>query len=191
MKIVKIGRGSSNDVMINDGYVSHAHCQIIQENDGSFTLIDVGSSNGTYINGVQRHGQVKLNKNDIVRIGNTTLPWQSYFSGGNSTSLPPTGTVIDGGKGYIHPVPPRPSIKPDNYLVWAILGTIFCCLPFGIVSIVYASKVDGLWAAGDYYGAEEAARKAKTWFWWCFSIGLIISLFYIAYYVLVGVDLGL
>ena len=84
-----------------------------------------------------------------------------------------------------------PAVKPDNYLVWAILGTIFCCLPFGIVSIVYASKVDGLWAAGDYYGAEEAARKAKTWFWWCFSIGLIISLFYIAYYVLVGVALGL
>lgn len=89
MKIVKIGRGSSNNVIVNDGYVSHAHCQIIQENDGSFTLIDVGSKNGTYINGVQRSGQVKLNKNDIVRIGNTTLPWQSYF--------PPIDTTGSGG----------------------------------------------------------------------------------------------
>ena len=30
-------------------------------------------------------------------------------------------------------------LKPDNNLVWAILCTLLCCLPFGIVSIVYAS----------------------------------------------------
>ena len=38
--------------------------------------------------------------------------------------------------------------KPDNYLVWAILSTVFCCLPLGIVAIVKASKVDALWAQG-------------------------------------------
>ena len=38
MKIVKIGRGSSNDVMINDGYVSHAHCQIIQDDNALLIL---------------------------------------------------------------------------------------------------------------------------------------------------------
>jgi len=32
----------------------------------------------------------------------------------------------------------------DNYLVWAILSTIFCCLPFGIVSIT-TPPVSGLW----------------------------------------------
>ncbi|WP_417935251.1 CD225/dispanin family protein [Flagellimonas maritima] len=30
--------------------------------------------------------------------------------------------------------------KPDNYLVWAILSTIFCCIGTGIASIIYASK---------------------------------------------------
>ena len=39
--------------------------------------------------------------------------------------------------------------KPDNYLIWAILTTILCCLPLGIVAIVYSSKVDTLWSAGD------------------------------------------
>ena len=34
-------------------------------------------------------------------------------------------------------------LKPESYLVWAILSTVCCCLPFGVVSIVYASKVDG------------------------------------------------
>lgn len=47
--------------------------------------------------------------------------------------------------------------KPDNCLVWAILTTVLCCLPFGIVSIVYASKVDSEWALGHYDEAEDAA----------------------------------
>jgi len=64
---------------------------------------------------------------------------------------------------YNQNIPEPPQIKPGNNLVWAILTTILCCLPFGIVAIVYASKVDGLWAAGDYAGAYDAAGKAKNW----------------------------
>ncbi len=58
-----------------------------------------------------------------------------------------------------------------NHLVWAILTTLFCCLPLGIVSIVYASRVDGLRAAGDTAGAREASRKAKLWAIWSALIG--------------------
>ena len=53
--------------------------------------------------------------------------------------------------------------KPDNNLVWAILATVLCCLPFGIVSILKASKVDTLWAQGDQNGAVQAAADAKKW----------------------------
>jgi hypothetical protein len=53
--------------------------------------------------------------------------------------------------------------KPDNYLVWAILSTVFCCLPLGIVAIVKASKVDALWAQGLQEEAIEAANDAKKW----------------------------
>ena len=53
--------------------------------------------------------------------------------------------------------------KPDNYMVWAILCTILCCLPLGIVSIVYSAKVDGLYTAGDFEGAQEAADNAKKY----------------------------
>lgn len=52
-----------------------------------------------------------------------------------------------------------------NNLVWAILTTLFCCLPLGIVSIVHAAKVDGKRAAGDIAGARESARKASFWAW--------------------------
>ena len=59
----------------------------------------------------------------------------------------------------------RPA-KPDNYLVWAILSTLFCCLPLGIVSIVYSARVDSLYNSGDYFGAQDAANKAKNWAMW-------------------------
>ncbi len=52
---------------------------------------------------------------------------------------------------------------PDNYLVWAILTTVFCCLPLGIVSIVYSTKVSGLWSQGRYAEAQAAADNAKKW----------------------------
>ena len=53
--------------------------------------------------------------------------------------------------------------KPENYLVWAILTTVMCCVPFGIVSIVNATKVDSLWASGDQAGAIKASENAKKW----------------------------
>jgi hypothetical protein len=60
--------------------------------------------------------------------------------------------------------------KPDNLLVWSILATVLCCMPAGVVAIVYSNKVNTLWGAHNYTGAQEAANTAKTW---CFiSLGL-------------------
>ncbi|MDR1340335.1 MAG: CD225/dispanin family protein [Prevotellaceae bacterium] len=60
--------------------------------------------------------------------------------------------------------------KPDNLLVWSILSTVLCCLPTGIVAIVYSNKVDKLWYIRDYTASQEAANTAKIW---CFaSLGL-------------------
>ena len=53
--------------------------------------------------------------------------------------------------------------KPDNYLVWAILSTVLCCMPFGIVAILKASQVDTFWAQGNQTEAIEAANAAKKW----------------------------
>ena len=77
-------------------------------------------------------------------------------------------------------------MRPDNYLVWAILCTILCCLPLGIVSIIYSSKVDGLYNSGDYAGAEDASKKAKNYAMW----GAIISVIGVVLYILFIVVLG-
>ncbi|WP_411827972.1 CD225/dispanin family protein [Luteolibacter sp. AS25] len=50
-----------------------------------------------------------------------------------------------------------------NYLWQSIVVTVLCCLPFGVVSIVYAAKVDSLKATGDIVGAQAASKSAKTW----------------------------
>ena len=63
-----------------------------------------------------------------------------------------------------------PSIP--NYLVQSILVTLFCCVPFGIVCIVYAAQVNTKLAAGDYTGAVETSKKARTWCWISFGTGL-------------------
>ncbi|MDT8346683.1 MAG: CD225/dispanin family protein [Flavobacteriaceae bacterium] len=76
--------------------------------------------------------------------------------------------------------------RPSNYLVPSILATIFCCLIPGIVSIVYASKVNSLYDNGDYDGALKASRNAKTWFWIAFGIGLLTVIGYAIYFAVVG-----
>lgn len=190
MKIITIGRSSSNDVNINDPLVSRAHCQIIQDDNGRFRLVDTNSRNGTFVNGTQRHGEVLLNKTDIIRIGNTTLPWQSYFSSAKGTETG-GGTEIGPGGGRYYPPQPPVGSRPDNFLVWSILATVLCCMPFGIPAIVNSAKVDRLWGEGDYQGAKDAARRARTWFWWSFGLGLALYIFYILYYIIVGVALGL
>jgi hypothetical protein len=75
---------------------------------------------------------------------------------------------------------------PPNYLVWAILSTIFCCLPLGIASIVFAAQVNGKYAAGDVAGAQESSRKAKQFAIWSAVVGLVVGVLYAVAVVAVG-----
>jgi hypothetical protein len=65
-----------------------------------------------------------------------------------------------------------------NYLVWAILSTLCCCLPAGIVAIVYAAQVDGKLSGGDYHGAVEASNNAKMWSWISFGASAVVGVLY-------------
>lgn len=80
-----------------------------------------------------------------------------------------------------------PAGSVPNYLVWAILATLCCCLPGGIVAIVYAAQVDGKLAAGDYQGALNASNNAKLWSWVSFGLGAVVSVLYFLAIVMGGV----
>lgn len=69
----------------------------------------------------------------------------------------------------------QPQTPPPNYLIFAILTTIFCCQILGIVSIVYAAQVNSRWNSGDTQGAMDASRNAKLWAWVAFGSGLLVA----------------
>jgi hypothetical protein len=79
---------------------------------------------------------------------------------------------------------------PQNYLVWSILSTIFCCLPLGIVSIVFAAQVNSKWAAGDLSGAQDSSEKAKKFAIWSALVGVIIVVLYFGLFAMVGLGRG-
>lgn len=70
---------------------------------------------------------------------------------------------------------------PNNYMVWAILTTICCCLPFGIVAIIKASKVNTLYATEQYNLAEMQAQDAKKWCIIGAVTGIVIDIFYFVF----------
>jgi len=65
-----------------------------------------------------------------------------------------------------------PAAPVENYLVFAILTTVLCCLPAGIVAIIYAAQVNGKVQMGDLAGANVASENAKMWCWISFGVGL-------------------
>ena len=75
-----------------------------------------------------------------------------------------------------------PPTMPKNWLVESILVTIFCCLPFGIAGIVFATQVNSKYAAGDYEGALRSSRDAAKWtkigFWVGIGWIVLVAIFY-------------
>ncbi|HLV39616.1 CD225/dispanin family protein [Xanthomarina sp.] len=69
--------------------------------------------------------------------------------------------------------------RPNSYLALAIISTILCCLPFGIVSIIYATKVNALYEDGHYEKATSASKNAKTWGIISIAIALLGWLIYV------------
>ncbi len=83
MKQLKIGRSNNCDIVINDATVSSEHLEIFQDDEGNVFITDLESSNGTFVNGERIIGSSKINQNDIVKIGNSVLPWRNYLKEGH------------------------------------------------------------------------------------------------------------
>lgn len=89
MRMFKIGRDIHNDYVVSDGFASSFHCQIMQYDDRTCHVADLGSLNGTYVNGIRIYGETILRPTDILRVGNSTIPWQSMLSGDRGISYYP------------------------------------------------------------------------------------------------------
>jgi pSer/pThr/pTyr-binding forkhead associated (FHA) protein/S1-C subfamily serine protease len=79
MKLLKIGRAATNDIVLNNPSVSQEHAHLIIENTGKITIKDLNSTNGTYVNG-RRINEAELNQLDTISIANITLDWKAYIN---------------------------------------------------------------------------------------------------------------
>lgn len=167
--------------MNNYFYLDHQNRQQGPVSPSSFSALGVTADTLVWCSGM----------NDWTRAG-AVAELAPYFQSESQQTVPPRPAqpsqqpevepqpTIDGGPTYTSPgstndgagygaskqkpnatgyLPP----KPDNYLVWGILTTLFCCMPFGIVSIVYSSRVDTLYTCGKYTEAAQASANARKW----------------------------
>lgn len=71
--IIKIGKADDNDFVVNDPHVSRHHARLVREDSDYWLLEDLGSTNGTFVNGAQI-AKKRVNLNDVIKLGdNYTL----------------------------------------------------------------------------------------------------------------------
>jgi pSer/pThr/pTyr-binding forkhead associated (FHA) protein len=124
---VRLGKGPHNEIVIADPSVSSAHA-LIARGDNGYTISDMGSRNGTYVNQEKVIEPRPLRSGDLINLGRSRLTFQSS-SAGDTVTLPPVdfdpptlvGVMPDGTR--IERVIDRPEIHlgkaPHNHIVVA------------------------------------------------------------------------
>ncbi|HMR17878.1 MAG TPA: CD225/dispanin family protein [Sphingobacterium sp.] len=148
-----------------------------------------------YSDGINSYGPVSLEELIAKNIGPDTLVWSEDLVTWTKAkevaelrylfaTTPPTSPLVS-------QPPPTPAGSfekntqrpPKTYLIESILTTIFCCWPLGIPSIIYASRVEKKFYAGDIEGAEADSANARKWM----IINLIACVvLWIAYFAVFG-----
>lgn len=110
--ILTIGRGSESDIVINDVSISRRHVQILRQGTGDFVQ-DLGSRNGTTLNGEPLYYPRPLHPGDIICLGNIRLEYMAVQAAQTAPvplilNTPPTSRPISG------PMPLRLPSKPKN-----------------------------------------------------------------------------
>jgi len=76
MHLITIGKDQSNNIQIEDISVSRFHLQLVIDDNKQVTVIDLSSTNGTYINGQRIYCPTRLDKYDILLVGSNPFDWK-------------------------------------------------------------------------------------------------------------------
>jgi pSer/pThr/pTyr-binding forkhead associated (FHA) protein len=149
-----VGRSLDADVRINEQAISSEHARL-EQNEACFTLRDLGSTNGTYVNGQRLVGTVVLQGGDTIHMGSTTFTFVTRESG------VPKGTI------RLQNPNPEPSIEAPRRHSAAMDSEVLAGPPVsqqtGSISLtdvvrrvrtywVYARRYGGLIAIGALFG---------------------------------------
>lgn len=103
------------------------------------------------------------------------------------TSFPPPAPSRPQGESRMYIMPPGEQLPPhtpqppmpSTYMIWAILSMICCCMPAGIVAIIYSASVSSRYFARDYAGARRASRNAQIWIIVSIVTGIVANALYV------------
>ncbi len=112
--VIVIGRGAEADVAIPDGKISRRHAEIRLDED-RLSISDLGSTNGTFVNGVRIQGVYPLRVGDEIRVGHTVLSVQAGLARAGQPPMP-IPAVSEPGE-------PPAAAPPGSKFVWALVGT--------------------------------------------------------------------
>lgn len=135
MKVITIGRSSECSIVVNDVKVSRVHAQLVQGDTGTVSVVDLGSTNGTRINGKRFTGEMRLNPGDELRVGDTVLPWQNYIATVPSQTFQPMASNTQSPATVVGEdamgMPAGQQGKNKNTLLWIILAVVLGLLITG------------------------------------------------------------
>lgn len=144
-----------------------------------------------YTDGKERYGPYTLDELKSKSLSHDTLVWKEglvdWMPARNIAELE---SLFASASGFPPPVAapyanqPVYEAPPKNWLIESILVTILCCLPLGIVGIIYSTKVDTLWSAGQRDEARKYSREAGKWVKIGFFLGLGVIVLYLIFMVL-------
>lgn len=143
--VINLGRDITNDIVINDREVSRHHLRLMRGPDG-YTIEDLGSTNGTFVNGKRVTGATLLKNGDMLGLGETvTLGYELVRQDarpdrvGGSPATPPEPTVPQASQ---QPPADNPYQPPQGYQSYQQSPD------------PYAPQSDYQAAAGDPYGQQ-------------------------------------
>lgn len=87
----EIGRGTQVDLRLRDRAVSRSHARIVREGS-TFTLVDLDSPNGVYVNGRRLRVSVALAEGDVLELGQSLLRFQAAVE--DSAPPPPESAAV-------------------------------------------------------------------------------------------------
>ena len=99
---MRVGRVPDNQLVVNDTQVSSHHAQIYPDGQG-YSIVDLGSTNGTFVNEQRLTPNMPyhLNANDRIRVGNTFYSYEMSYSSPDMQN--------------VSPIPGSPGIAPSSY----------------------------------------------------------------------------
>jgi adenylate cyclase len=109
--VLTVGRGTANDLVLNDTSVSRFHCVIKQLEDGRYGIADRGSTNGVLINGKRIQGETVIVDGDRAKVGVYTLVFEHVKDDSLVVKKPSIAQTVHE---VLKSVGPQLSIRPKS-----------------------------------------------------------------------------